>query len=259
MDDIRGSVRGDEMELVSIITPMYNASAYIAHTIAAVQKQTYTNWEMIIMDDLSEDNSAEIVKEYANKDERIRYYLAEQKCGVAEARNEAMKRANGRYIAFLDSDDLWKPEKLEKQLAFMKEKQSAFSFTACGVIDENGKNLNKVRHVPEEITYEQLLHGNVIPCLTVVIDKEQVGEFFMPQIGHEDYATWLTILKELNAAHGINETLGYYRVNRNSVSANKARAVRWTWNIYRKNQNISFVKSAYYLAGHILQAMKKRK
>lgn len=247
------------MELVSIITPMYNASAYIAHTIAAVQKQTYTNWEMIIMDDLSEDNSAEIVKEYAAKDERIHYYLAEQKCGVAEARNEAMKRANGRYIAFLDSDDLWKPEKLEKQLAFMKEKQSAFSFTACGVIDENGKNLNKVRHVPEEITYEQLLHGNVIPCLTVVIDKEQVGEFFMPQIGHEDYATWLTILKELNAAHGINETLGYYRVNRNSVSANKARAVRWTWNIYRKNQNISFVKSAYYLAGHILQAMKKRK
>lgn len=247
------------MELVSIITPMYNASRYIAHTIAAVQKQTYANWEMIILDDLSEDNCGEIVQEYAQKDERIHYYLAEKKCGVAEARNEAMKRAKGRYIAFLDSDDLWKPEKLEKQLFFMKEKQSAFSFTACGVIDENGKSLNKVRHVPEEITYEQLLHGNVIPCLTVVIDREQVGEFSMPQMGHEDYATWLTIIKQLPAAHGLNETLGYYRVNRNSVSSNKARAVRWTWDIYRKSQNISFVKSAYYLTGHILQAMRKRK
>lgn len=247
------------MELVSIITPMYNASRYIAHTIAAVQKQTYTNWEMIILDDLSEDDGPQIVQEYAAKDERIRYYRADEKCGVAKARNEAIQRAKGRYIAFLDSDDLWKPEKLEKQINFMKEKQSAFSFTACGVIDENGKSLNKVRHVPEQITYEELLHGNVIPCLTVIIDKEQVGEIAMPQMGHEDYATWLTIIKELPEAHGMNETLGYYRVNRNSVSSNKARAVRWTWDIYRKNQKISVVKSAYYLAGHILQAMKKRK
>lgn len=247
------------MELVSIITPMYNASRYIAHTIAAVQKQTYTNWEMIILDDLSEDDGSQIVQEYAAKDERIRYYRAEEKCGVAKARNEAIQRAKGRYIAFLDSDDLWKPEKLEKQINFMKEKKSAFSFTACGVIDENGKSMNKVRHVPEKITYEELLHGNVIPCLTVIIDKAQVGEFSMPQMGHEDYATWLTIIKELPEAHGMNETLGYYRVNRNSVSSNKARAVRWTWDIYRKNQKISMVKSAYYLAGHILQAMKKRK
>lgn len=247
------------MELVSVITPMYNASRYIVHTITAVQKQTYTNWEMIILDDWSEDNCGELVQEYAKKDGRIHYYRAEKKCGVAEARNEAMKKAKGRYIAFLDSDDLWKPEKLEKQLAFMKEKQSAFSFTACGVIDENGKSLNKVRHVPEELTYEQLLHGNVIPCLTVMIDREQVGEFSMPQMGHEDYATWLTIIKQLPSAHGLNETLGYYRVNPNSISSNKIRAVRWTWDIYRKSQNISVIKSAAYLTGHIIQAMKKRR
>lgn len=243
--------------LVSIITPMHNAQKYIVQTIESVQAQTYNNWEMIIIDDCSTDESAEIVKELAKADERIHYYCNEQNIGVAQTRNRAMKMANGRFLAFLDSDDLWVPNKLERQLALMRQKQCAFIYAGCDVIDENGGELQKRRHVPEYITYEKLLWGNVIPCLTVLIDREKVSKFEMPQIGHEDYATWLTIFKEIKEAYGIDEVLGHYRVNRNSVSGNKLRTIKWTWNIYRNNQGIGPVRSVGYLFGHLLQAAKK--
>ena len=137
----------------------------------------------------------------------------------------------------------------------MEEKEAPFCYEACEVIDEDGTPKNKIRHVPEEITYKKLLWGNVIPCLTVVIDRRKVGDFSMPQIGHEDYATWLTIMKKIDRAYGIDEVLGYYRVNHNSVSGHKFRTIRWTWNIYRKNQKLSRVKSVCYLVGHLTQAI----
>ena len=139
----------------------------------------------------------------------------------------------------------------------MKEKQCAFVYGACDVIDENGEAQNKVRHVPEHITYEELLWGNVIPCLTVLVDREKTGPFSMPKMGHEDYATWLTVLKNVKEAYGIDEVLGSYRVNRNSVSGKKLRTIRWTWNIYRKNQKLPVYKSFLYLLGHLTQAARK--
>lgn len=236
---------------------MYNAKRYIKKTIESVQKQTYQNWEMIIMDDLSEDGCDEIVKELAEKDTRIKYFCVSEKSGVANTRNAAMQQASGQYMAFLDSDDLWQPMKLERQMNLMQEKQCAFVFGGCDVIDENGEPQNKVRHVPEYITYDELLWGNVIPCLTVLVDREKTGDFTMPVMGHEDYATWLTVLKKVGDAYGIDEVLGSYRVNRNSVSGKKLRTIRWTWNIYRKNQKLPVYKSFLYLMGHLMQAARK--
>lgn len=243
--------------LVSIITPMYNAERYIEQTIESVQKQTYPNWEMIVMDDLSDDGCAEIVQELARVDARIKYFCVDEKSGVAKARNAAMQQASGQYLAFLDSDDLWRKDKLERQLTLMQEKNCAFVYGGCDVIDENGKPQNKVRHVPEHITYQEFLWGNVIPCLTVLIDREKTGDFRMPVMGHEDYATWLTLMRGVGEAYGIDEVLGSYRVNRNSVSGNKLRTIRWTWNIYRKNQKLPVHKSFLYLMGHLMQAMRK--
>ena len=246
-----------ERGLVSIITPMYNAQKYIEKTIQSVQEQTFLNWEMIVMDDCSTDESAKIVKCMAEKDSRIRYFCNEINVGVAETRNHAMEAANGQYFAFLDSDDLWVPDKLERQLALLEEKCCAFTYAGCDVIDENGNAIQKVRHVPEYITYKKLLWGNVIPCLTVLIDREKTPPFQMPKIGHEDYATWLTVFKDIGEGYGIDEVLGHYRVNRNSVSGNKLRTIKWTWNIYRNNQGINPVKSVCYLFGHLFQAAKK--
>lgn len=243
--------------LVSVITPMYNAQKYILDTIASVQAQTYSRWEMIIVDDGSADGSVEAVREAAAKDSRIRL-IRQENSGVAAARNRGIKAAKGRYLAFLDSDDLWRPEKLERQLALMEKQNCGFCYTACDVINDSGRPTGQVRRVPERITYQKLLWGNVIPCLTVVVDRSMTGEFAMPKMGHEDYATWLTVLKRLPEAWGINEVLGSYRVNSSSVSANKVRAMRWTWRIYRDNQKLPVYKSIFYLMGHGLQAVRKR-
>jgi hypothetical protein len=168
-----------------------------------------------------------------------------------------MKQARGRYLAFLDSDDLWVPEKLECQLSLMEGKNTAFCYGACEVIDEEGWRSGKIRHVPEFITYEKLLWGNVIPCLTVLLDREQTGEIEMPDMGHEDYATWLSILKRVKNGYGTDRVLGYYRVNRNSVSGHKLKTIRWTWKIYRKTQGLPAIKSLCYLMGHLTQAVRK--
>lgn len=246
-----------EQGLVSIITPLYQAQKYISKTIESVRNQTYENWEMIIVDDCSTDEGPVLVAAYAKKDPRIRYYRNEKNVGAAQSRNEAMKLAKGQYLAFLDSDDLWEPQKLEKQLQLMNRKNAAFVYGGCDVMDDDGKSLQKIRHVPEHITYEKLLWGNVIPCLTVLVDREKTGDFSMPGIGHEDYATWLAVLHKVKEAYGLDEVLGHYRVNRNSLSGNKLRTIRWTWNIYRNEQHLSVIRSFFYLFGHLTQAAKK--
>lgn len=246
-----------QQELVSVIMPMYNAQKYIQKTIESVQRQTYQNWEIIVMDDCSTDESQRIVQMMAAEDERIHYYCNGSNEGVAQTRNHAMDKASGRYLAFLDSDDLWGPEKLERQLQLLSEKDCAFTYAGCDVIDENGNSIQKQRHVPEHITYEELLWGNVIPCLTVLIDRTKVKPFYMPKIGHEDYATWLSIFQEIGEAYGMDEVLAHYRVNRNSVSGHKLRTIKWTWNIYHNHQKINWLKSVCYLFGHLFQAAKK--
>lgn len=245
-------------ELVSIITPMYNAERFITKTIESVQAQTYQNWEMLIVDDMSVDKGAQIVQKYAGTDRRIRYIKHTRNGGVAKARNTALTEAKGRYIAFLDSDDIWKAGKLKTQIDFMRKKGAAFCFSACEVIDEQGKKTGKVRHVPAELTYKDLLKGNAIACLTVVLDREQIDDIRMLSIPHEDYAAWLDILKKGITAYGIDEVLAKYRVSNNSVSKNKLRAAKWTWDIYLKQQKLGFMRSCHCFICYLIAAIRKR-
>lgn len=243
--------------LVSIITPMYNSQKYIEDVIQSVQGQTYKEWEMIIVDDCSSDQGPEIVKRLQSYDERIKYYRNEYNCGVAATRNRAIGYASGRFLAFLDSDDQWYPSKIERQLEEMHASQSAFCYTACDVIDQDGNQIN-VRRVPEKIDYQELLKGNVIPCLTVLIDRKKIPDIEMPYIPHEDYATWLKILKSGVKAYGIDETLAAYRESNKSLSSNKIKAMRWTWDIYRRFLGMNIGKSVFCFCHYVINALRKR-
>lgn len=244
-------------DMVSVIVPMYNAEKYIIETIASVQAQTYQNWEMIIVDDCSTDTSADIVKKMMMNDARIRYYKNDVNYGVAQSRNVAISKAEGRYIAFLDDDDLWRTFKLEKQLQIMRESGSPFCYGSCSVIDKSGKRIRKDRKVPEKIDYKGLLKGNVIPCLTVMIDRKSIQNITMPQIPHEDYATWLAILKEGIVARGTNEVIADYRVGHESISSCKRKVFKWTWNIYRKYLELNLCSCIYNFCWYAIKGMSK--
>ena len=248
--------------LVSIITPAYNAAEYIVETIESVLAQTYPNWEMLIVNDCSKDNTAAIVQSYATKDKRIKLINLKQNSGAAVARNTAIQNAKGRYIAFLDSDDLWKKDKLQKQLSFMQRNRYAFTFHNFimfndGIDKENGKIIK----VSTQIDYKKLLKGNNTGgCLAVCIDRKVVIEIFMPNERHEDYICWLDILKEYQIkGYGINEVLGYYRVGKVSVSSNKLKSALWTWNVYRDSQKLSLLKSIYYMWFYCLNGIRKHR
>lgn len=246
--------------LVSIVTPMHNAVNTIALTIQSVQKQTYENWEMIIVDDCSSDESVQIAKNYAEEDTRIIVISNPTNMGVAKTRNFAIEHAKGQYIAFLDSDDLWRPNKLDIQLALMKEKECPFCFGMCAVIDASGVDLDKNRSVPAEIKYEELLKGNPIPCLTVVIDRTKIDKIEMPMVPHEDYLAWLTILRDYDiTACGVQSVIADYRIGNSSVSSNKLKAAKWTWDIYRSHLKLSFFKSVKCFMFYIVRAVMKRK
>jgi len=244
-------------DLVSIITPVYNAEYFISDTIKSVIQQTYEKWEMIIVDDCSIDNSYEIIMSFAEKDERIRCIRLTNNSGVAEARNVALKVAKGEFICFLDADDLWVSHKLQQQIDFMKKNKYAISFTAYELIDKNNKPLKKIISIPKKVTYYQLLKGNVIGCLTIMINRSLIGEFLMPKIRHEDYATWLSLLKRGYDAYGINEVLAQYRYIPTSLSGNKFKVFKWTWNIYRKHENLSIIKSLYYFINYLIKSIRK--
>lgn len=245
--------------LVSIITPTYNASRFIEETIKSVINQTYSEWEMIIIDDCSSDNTIELVSKYCLLDNRIKLYQLETNSGAAIARNLGIRNSKGRFIAFLDSDDLWDLNKLEKQLSFMQENKFGFSFTGYRVISESGVYLNKDVKVPDKINYNDLLGNTIIGCLTVIIDKNIIGEFQMPLLrAGQDTATWLSILKKGHIAYGYNEVLASYRKVNGSISNNKLKALKRTWYIYRNVENISLWKSIFYFIGYTYNAIKKR-
>ena len=244
-------------ELVSIITAMYNAEKYIKDTIESVLSQTYTNWEMIIINDCSHDNSLSIAASYAKTDNRIRLIANNKNSGVSNARNRGITEAKGRYIAFLDSDDIWFPNKLEKQMEFIYKQGCAFCFSSFDLIDSTGKKLNITRRAPQIINYGRLLYSNPIGCLTVLIDISKTGIFQMPQIRHEDYACWLYLLRKGHKAYGIRETLASYRVSAESISANKFDSLTWIWNIYRKHLKLTIFKSTCHMIMYfIISALK---
>lgn len=240
-------------EQISIITPSYKSERFISQTIESVLVQTYQNWEMIIVDDNSPDNSNKIIEEYASKDSRIKLIKLDKSSGPAVARNTAIENAKGRFIAFLDADDIWLPEKLKKQINFMLKNNIEFSFTEYYKIDENGEKISGVIKRPQKVNYNKMLKSNYIPCLTAIYDTKKLGKVYMPLIlKRQDYGLWLKILKKIDFAYALNEPLALYRIHSNSVSSNKFVAAYYVWKLFREVEKLNIFKSSYYFTNYMI-------
>lgn len=234
-------------KLVSIIMPTYNCAKFIGKTIDSIQKQTYKNWELIIVDDCSKDNTKEVVEKYL-KDDRIHYHLLKKNSGAAVARTKAMELAKGNYMAFLDSDDLWKKDKLSKQVKFMEENNYNFTCTAYEQIDEEGKKLGKVIYSPKKTNYNRLLLDCPVGNSTVMYNVDALGKFEVPNIRkRNDDALWLQILKKEKNIYGMKDILMEYRIRKNSISSNKLDLIKYHWYLYRKIEHLSIFRSAFHV------------
>ena len=249
-------------ELISIIVPVYQANRFIRETMDCVLAQTYPDWELLLIEDGSTDGTPETIRSYCEKkgENRIRLICQPVNGGAARARNRGLEEAKGRYIAYLDADDLWVPEKLEKELAFLKEKQAAFVFTGYEFADEKGVGLGKIVHVPATIKYEQALKNTTIFTSTVMIDRDKIADedIYMPQIASEDTATWWHILKKYHTGYGLDENLVKYRRSQGSLSSNKMVAIRRIWALYRKQERLSVIRSAYCMCFWACRAVLRR-
>jgi teichuronic acid biosynthesis glycosyltransferase TuaG len=246
-------------DLVSIITPSYNSSRFVADTVQSVLIQTYTNWELLIVDDCSKDNSVEVISSWVERDERIKFFPLQKNVGAASARNVAIAEAKGQYIAFLDSDDVWMPDKLEKQIAFMKKGRYAFTYSDYYVMYEDGRQTGTEIHVPRSLSYSQYLRNTIIGCLTVVIDRSITDDFRMPLIkSSHDMALWLLILKRGYKAYGMQEILAGYRLVSTSNTSKKWRAAKDVWRVYRDFEKLSFCYAGFCFCGYALNAAIKR-
>lgn len=245
-------------DLLSIIIPVFNAEKYIVETLNSIYNQTYKNFEIILVDDCSTDGSAAIIEEQKKAHPEIVYHLQEKNMGAAVARNTALSIAKGQYVAFLDSDDIWQPEKTEKQLKLLKEKDGAFSFTAIEMIDDDGKLVKKKRKVKEKVTYKFLLRNTMIPTSSVIIDRNKTGEFSMPlRRSGQDYATWLQLLRDGTVAYGINEALVQYRVGHKSLSSNKFKSIKQVWQIQTQDEHINKFSAFFNVLCFGFNALKK--
>ena len=247
--------------MVSIIVPVYNAARYIAETIEMVNAQTYKDWELILVDDASKDDSVAVIENIIkSQGKRIRLIRKNKNEGAAAARNSGIDAASGQYIAFLDADDIWKPEKLEKQIRFMEEKEAAFSFHSYEFGDEEAKPTGKIVRAPEKLNFRQALSRTVIFTTTVMFDIDRIGKeiIHMPQVPSEDTATWWRILKSGYIAYGLDENLAIYRRPKKSLSSNKLLAVERIWFLYRNIADISVPESLFYFVGWAVRATFRR-
>lgn len=233
-------------ELVSIIMPTYNCAKFIKETIESVINQTYESWELVIVDDCSNDNTEEVVASF--NDKRIKYHRLEKNSGAAVARTTAMKMATGNYMAFLDSDDLWKKEKLEKQLEFMKKNNYNFTCTAYEQIDEKGNKLNKIIKTKKKANYNRILLDCPVGNSTVMYNVDNLGKFEVPNIRkRNDDALWLQILKKEKFIYGMPDVLMEYRIRNNSISSNKLSLIKYHWQLYREIEHLSVIRSAFHI------------
>lgn len=253
-----------EKPLVSVITPMYNGEKYLTEMIDSVINQTYSNWELVIVDDYSTDNSCKIVEEYVKQDSRIRLIKQKKNAGPAEARRVSIKNAKGKYIAFLDCDDIWMPEKLEKQIGYMESNGVTVTCTSYHIGSEDCKVIHKEFIVPKLINYKMLLKQNYLSCDTVVINKEAVREISIESYKkHEDYITWLRLIKQVNEVHGIRDSLAVYRMRNNSRSSGKVDSAFQIWKVYKEKEKLNSISATiytlYYIVNGVLkyQGMKK--
>jgi len=244
-------------DLVSIIMPAYNASRYLPDAIESVLAQTHENWELLIVDDCSKDSSVEVIRRYRERDSRVKLLLNKQNLGPALSRNYAIKNANGRYIAFLDSDDIWSSDKLNIQLKVMNNYRHSFTYTSYHRISEDGKAAGKKIDVPNKLNYRQLLKNTAIVTSSVVLDISRIGTIQMKRTYYDDFACWLEVLKKGVTAYGIDKDLVCYRVTSASVSRNKLRSAMHVWNTYRTVEELNILTSISCFLGYAYNATKK--
>lgn len=245
--------------LVSVITPVYNAETVIGKTLESVFAQTYKNIEIVLVDDCSSDNSQLVIEKYQKEHPEIVYFRQPTNQGAGAARNKALELAKGQYVAFLDADDLWYQEKIERQIKLLNEKGGAFSYTAIEMIDDGGNIVKKKRKVKEQITYKFLLRNTMIATSTVLIDRKKLGDFRMPlRRGGQDYATWLILLRNGTIAYGINEALEQYRIgNKNSLAGKKRKSLKQVWDIQVHQEGINCFSATLNLFCFVFNAIKK--
>ena len=248
--------------MISIVVPVYNAAPYIENTVQMVLQQTYQDFDLILVDDCSTDNSVALLEELLEqrKDVRLRLVKKERNQGAAAARNTGLDMASGRYIAFLDADDVWLPHRLEAGLRFMEEKKAGFVFSAYEFGDEQARGTGKIVHVPEKLTYRKALSRTVVFTTTTLFDTTLVPKELlrMPTVPSEDTATWWQILRNGHVAYGLDQVLAIYRRPAKSLSSNKLVALQRIWNLYRKQEKLGLFSSAFYFCFWALRATLRR-
>lgn len=247
--------------MVSIIVPVYNAVKYIETTIDMVSRQTYKDWELILVDDASTDGSADLIEKIvASQGKRVRLIRKSVNEGAAAARNTGIDASAGRYIAFLDADDVWMPDKLQKQIAFMEKTGAAFSFHSYEFGDDKANPTGKIVRAPKTLSFRQALSRTVIFTTTVMFDTEKIDMeiIHMPQVPSEDTATWWRILKSGYVAYGLDENLAIYRRPARSLSSNKFIAIQRIWFLYRNIADLSVIQSVFYFVGWAVRATLRR-
>ena len=245
-------------ELVSIVMPSYNSATLIEKSIDSILAQTYKNWELIVVDDFSIDKSINIIESLMAIDERISLIKLNKNSGPAIARNRGIQEAKGRYIAFLDSDDLWTSDKLLKQISFMQVYDIALSYTGYYRVEEEREEIIDQIHVLTKVDYPELLKQNIIGCLTAVYDTKKIGKVYMPNIRRrQDFGLWLAILKKVPYAYGLDQPLAYYRVRGVSLSSNKIEASKYNWKLYRDIEKLPIYKSIYYFGWYTYRSLLK--
>lgn len=249
----------EQPEMCSIIMPAYNSEKYIAEATESVLKQTYTNWELLIVNDCSTDNTEQIIKSYQPKETRIKLINQKENQGVANARNTGIQNAKGKYIAFLDADDIWQEEKLQKQIQILQNSNADITYTAYLMIDETGKTIKK-RSVKKTLKLKDLLKENSIIFSSVVCKKESLmDKNFKSEWYHEDYIFLLDLSKESKNFVGINESLMQYRVHQRGRSFNKKTAAKYRWKIYREYLRMNLLQSLYYFIAYVCNGIRKYK
>lgn len=247
---------------ISIIVPVYNAEKFIRETIDCVLAQTYPCWELLLVEDKSVDRTREVTEAYLaqKRDERIRLICQPCNQGAAKARNRGLAESKGRYVAYLDADDLWRPQKLERELRFLEEKEAAFVFTGYEFADESGAGTGKVVRVPKTLHYRQALSNTTIFTTTVMFDTQRIPKELleMPAIKSEDTALWWRVLRNGYVAYGLDENLALYRRAGRSLSSNKLEAIRRIWNLYRKAEGMNVASSAWHFCFWAIRAVWRR-
>jgi teichuronic acid biosynthesis glycosyltransferase TuaG len=235
-------------KLVSIITPTFNSEKYIAETIKSVQAQTYSNWEMIIIDDGSSDNTKKIIYEFQKSDTRIKFFKLAQNSGSGVARNKGIENAIGDFMTFIDADDIWFPSLIEKSIQKIEDINKPFVFSSYRRSNENLEFIYSDFIVPEKVSYSDILKSNSISCLTAFVDIKTLGKKYMPKIRkRQDMGLWLQYLKDIPFAYGIKEPQAIYRIRENSLSRKKAHLLKYQWEFYREVEKLNIIQSLYYM------------